>query len=367
MYKQKDEQIKDTRKYLIIADQIKLDILSGKYKTGENIPALRKLAATFNVTTMTVSKATAHLASLGYLDIKQGSGGRVNIPEKISKKFSITLLVNKEKNDLELPINYFYKDIYLSYLLFLNSKKYIANIVSYKKDDKAVSENFMNEIKTSDGVIVLGDLPDCYFRYFDELDIPLVIFDRNVPTGYKSRIGVLNTSMSKLEEAVNYLISLGHKNILFSIDDEIYLNTIFYQRLEIIKKTLGEWTEKIPYKLEVFQFKPNNKESANKLKILIDKGFKASICYNDISALNLYTLADLLNKNIPSDFSIIGIDDIMPSKLALPPLTTIRVDIERLTLKAINIIEQFLTSGSRENITDEIETELIIRKSVYRN
>jgi LacI family transcriptional regulator len=358
---------KETRKYLIIAEQLKLDILSGKYKSGENIPALRKLALKYKVTPLTVSKATAYLSSLGYLNIKQGSGGKAVIPEKINKKFIISLLVNKDKNNLDLPINYFYKEIYLSYLMYLNNKNYDANIVSYQRNEKNIPDDFRKKVENTDGVIVLGSLPGCYYKYFEKNDIPLVIIDRKIPSDYRSRIGTVFISNSKLEEAVNYLISLGHSKILYSIDQEIFLDVIFQHRLEVIKSTLENWPEKLAYKVEIFQFAPDNPDSAEKLKSYISKGFKASICYNDISAINLYTLLNILKKSIPSDFSVIGIDDIFPSTLAAPPLTTVRIDRDKLTLKAIEIIEKFIAGHDQKQIIESIETELIIRKSVYRN
>jgi DNA-binding LacI/PurR family transcriptional regulator len=362
-----DSHSKETRKYLIIAEQLRRDILSGKYKVGENIPAVRKLAVKYNVTPLTASKATAYLASLGYLVIKQGSGGKVIIPEKNNRKYTITLLVNKERSNLEMPINYFYKDIYLAYLLFLNNKNYNPNIVSYKKDEESVPDDFNERLKSTDGVIILGDLPDCYYKFFERRNIPLAIFGEQIPPEYSARIGTVRTDMVKLEEAVHYLVSLGHRNILFSLDHEIYRNSVYFTRLELIRKTLESSSGGSPFRLEVFQFTADDSESAARLQALMDSGFSATVCYNDISALNLYSLVSLLGKNIPSDLSVIGIDDILPSKMATPPLTTVRVDIEELTLKAINIIEQLLTDHTQKRIIEQVDTELILRKSVARN
>ncbi len=355
------------RKYLEIAELLKKDIISGKYKTGNNIPSIRKLAETYRVNPLTMSKVTAYLSSLGFLNIKQGSGCKVVYPDNKIKKYSISLLVNKEEKNLDLPINYFFKDVYMAYLMILNNKNFNANFISYQNSDSAVNEEFNENIKNSDGIIVLGDLPACYYKFLEKNDIPLVLIDKKIPENYKSRIGTINIEMKKFEEAINYLISLGHIKFLYSIDNEIYPGIIFNHRLNIIKNTLDNWPGNIPFKLEIFKFLPNNKESESKLLDLINKGFSASICYNDISALNLYSLLNTLNIKIPNDFSIIGIDDIFPAKLAIPPLTTLRVDSYKLTLKAINIIEQFLNDNSQRKIYDKIETEFIIRKSAYIN
>lgn len=360
------KKVKETRKYLIIAEHIRNDILKGRYKEGENIPSVRKLALKYNSTSLTVSKATAYLASLGYLIIRQGSGGKAVIPGKNSTRLSIVLLVNKAEKDLELPINYFYKDVYLSYLMCLNSKNYNAHIVSYSRDDKAVPETFYEEISGNDGVIVLGALPECYFKFFDKTGMPVVLMDREIPLGCTCRIGAVHPEMSKLEDAVRYLISLGHTGFIFSTDNDIIPDNVFYKRYDIIKNAIMNAGPKGSFELEVFKFSHESKKSGKELKMLMKKGFSAVISYNDISALNLYSLVSGIGMNIPGDLSIIGIDDIMPSKIAMPPLTTIRIDRDEMTLAAIGMVEDFISGGVRTGIVKYVDTELVIRKSVFR-
>ncbi|MBN2545023.1 MAG: GntR family transcriptional regulator [Spirochaetes bacterium] len=353
------------RKYLEIAEQLKNDIISGKYKIGNNIPSIRKLAQKYNINQLTMSKVTAYLSSLGFLNIIQGSGCKVVYEDNKFKKHSIVMLVNKEKKNLELPINYFFKDVYMAFLMIMNNKNYNATFISYQNDDSCVNKEFSDNIKNVDGFIILGDLPLCYYKYLEKNDIPVVLIDKKIPENYKSRIGTINIEMKKFEEAINYLISLGHIKMLYSIDNEIHPGIIFNHRLNIIKNTLDNWPGNIPFKLEIFKFSPNNKESESKLLDLINKGFSASLCYNDISALNLYSLLNSLNIKIPNDFSVIGIDDIFPAKLAIPPLTTLRVDSYKLAMKAINILEHFASDNKQKKIFDSIESEFIIRKSTY--
>jgi DNA-binding LacI/PurR family transcriptional regulator len=356
----------ETRKYLVIAKKIEKDILSGKYREGENIPSVRKLAVKYKTTSLTVSKAITHLASLGYLEIKLGSGSKVVHQKDKNGKDTILLLVNKELQNLDLPINYFYKDISLSYLMILQKKNIDGSIVSYKRDAAELPDGFSKETHRCSGVIMLGNPPKCYLEYFNKKDIPLILIDRQIPDWYSSRIGLIQADMSKLDDAVHYLVSLGHTKFLFSTDKSIIPDNVYYERLDLVQSAIASYADKT-FKLETFQFNPADQSHADKMASFLKNGYSASICYNDISALNLFTLISSIEKRIPDDISIVGIDDIMPSRMAVPALTTIRIDRNEITELAFNMIEKFSGKGLIKKIIAPIDTELIIRKSVGRN
>jgi DNA-binding LacI/PurR family transcriptional regulator len=216
------------------------------------------------------------------------------------------------------------------------------------------------------GAIILGNPPKCYLEYFNKKDIPLILIDRLIPEWYTSRIGLIQTEMNKLDDVVHYLVSLGHTKFLFSTDKSIIPDNVYYERLDIVKKALHSYAD-TSYKLETFQFNMSDANHADKMLSFLKNGYSASICYNDISALNLFTLISLLGKRIPDDISVVGIDDIMPSRMAVPALTTVRIDRNEITSLAFNMIEKFSGKGSIRKIIAPVETELVIRKSVGKS
>lgn len=64
--------------YQQIADQLKEDILAGKYKDGEYLPSIRGLAADLKISVITTMKAYETLQSEGLVTAMQGKGYYVN-------------------------------------------------------------------------------------------------------------------------------------------------------------------------------------------------------------------------------------------------------------------------------------------------
>ncbi|MBQ6333889.1 MAG: GntR family transcriptional regulator [Erysipelotrichaceae bacterium] len=68
--------------YLQIIELMKIDIVSGKYASGDRLPAVRDLAAEVSVNPNTVQRAYAELERLGLVQSERTSGRYVSIDEK---------------------------------------------------------------------------------------------------------------------------------------------------------------------------------------------------------------------------------------------------------------------------------------------
>lgn len=64
--------------YQQIADQLKSDILAGKYKDGEYLPSIRGLAQDLKISVITTMKSYEILQSEGLVTAVQGKGYYVN-------------------------------------------------------------------------------------------------------------------------------------------------------------------------------------------------------------------------------------------------------------------------------------------------
>ncbi|MEA3485758.1 MAG: LacI family DNA-binding transcriptional regulator, partial [Candidatus Aerophobetes bacterium] len=151
--------------------------------------------------------------------------------------------------------------------------------------------------------------------------IPIVLVDRDVP-GADVPVMFTNNYMGGCQ-AIQYLIDLGHRkivciagamNTLSSINRlKGYRDTLKKNGLEADKKLIkeGKLTYKDGYKL---------------MKELLRKsgdGFTAVFCLNDIVALGTMRAIQEEGKSVPSDYSIIGFDNISFSSISNPPLTTV--------------------------------------------
>jgi len=129
--------------YQKIADDIKKNILSGKYEVGTLIPTENDLEKQYEVSKITVRRAVEQLVAEGYLVKKSGIGTRVisnDLFNKLSKARSYSSIVNKQgklsKEILEvksvdakntpLGLDFANKNIvYIKRLYSLNDKPFI--------------------------------------------------------------------------------------------------------------------------------------------------------------------------------------------------------------------------------------------------
>ncbi len=358
------------KKYLEIAEYLKKDILRGKYRVGEHIPTIRQLAEIYGVNPQTANKATAYLTSLGYLIPRQGSGSVVRLPETASvvEAERIVMLVDRSRSkliDLESPSNYHCKDIYLSFLMHLSNHENRPGFLVYDKSAKMVDESFIEASKNIKGIVVQGSLPRCYFDFLAENNIPTVLINRVPARKDAGRFGAVIISVKAIYQMIDYLVSLGHSKILFAYSLELEESEILTKRFDAAKDALDQWGNEIEGVIEIFKYYPGSSESAKELKSKIEEGYSAAVGYNDVSALGLYTLLYKNKLNLPFDFSIVGFDDIFASKIASPPLTTIRVDRAAMVKKALSILSKISHNRGSVYVEEIIETELVIRKSVY--
>jgi DNA-binding LacI/PurR family transcriptional regulator len=86
-------------------------------------------------------------------------------------------------------------------------------------------------------------------------------------------------------------------------------------------------------------------------------------CGSDLIAMGAMSALEEVGVKIPTDVSVVGIDDISFACLARPPLTTIRVPRERVGTVAFEALDKMLRLKRRKGADHYVETELVVRKS----
>ncbi len=356
-------------KYLEIAEAIRHDIVAGAYEIGEKIPPIRRLSEKYGVNPQTVNKATAYLASLGYLKPRQGAGSVVTIPHDKEPTRYIGMLVDQSRShwltDQENPENSHSRDIYFSYFMMMNRNDINADFIIYDKRSETVPEEFKEKVLKASGFFVQGSLPRCYLQYLGEHDIPTVLINRSLPSDISGKFGSVLISEEKMEDLVNYIVSLGHTKLLFAFSQEFEQNEVFSRRLARLEKAVDGWRGELDLQLERFCFDIEDAEAARELEGYLDSGFSAAFGYNDVSALRMYELVGRVGRDIPEDLSVVGFDDILAANLASPPLTTIRVNRAALVEEGFEIIQELKPRRSPMYLEKTLKPDLVIRKSVF--
>jgi DNA-binding LacI/PurR family transcriptional regulator len=89
----------------------------------------------------------------------------------------------------------------------------------------------------------------------------------------------------------------------------------------------------------------------------------ALLCGNDVIAIGAISALQEAKIRVPEDVSVVGVDDILFSRLACPPLTTVHVPRENLGRLGFEILEKMRRSPRAPFVTQRVETHLVIRKS----
>jgi len=141
--------------------------------------------------------------------------------------------------------------------------------------------------------------------------------------------------------AGEHLLSLGHRNIglLTHITDGNHYN--HGARVKGLQAALANYNLELDMRLVkngASDVEPG-KIAGRELLTQPDRP-TAVFATNDMMAIGLMAAAWELNIRVPQDLSIIGFDGITISRYTTPPLTTIKIDTEKLTAKTIELLLQ---------------------------
>ena len=191
-------------------------------------------------------------------------------------------------------------------------------------------------------------------------NIPSVVINNFVRDLNVSCIAIDNTGGA--EQAVNYLISLGHKRVAHITGDVV--TQAAAERLEGYKRALQK--NKIPFDQElIFKTDYSRGQARSAAEDLLKMTNPASAVFvaSDAMALEVMTVARERGKSIPKDLSIVGFDD-NPSGLYGPvALTTVRQPLIKMAQESVKELNRLISDKEAKVSKVTLPTELVIRDS----
>lgn len=210
-----------------------------------------------------------------------------------------------------------------------------------------------------DGVILGGVMSTAFMERLASMKIPAVMVDPKIVIKDISQVLIDNEHGAF--QAVQYLIDHGHKRIGFISGDLDRLS--FIQRFKGYKKALSFNGLKFEETLVRTGGLEKGYEHTEEL-LKLENRPTAIFAANDINAIFGYKAIKDNQLRIPEDISMIGFDDIELSKIASPPLTTIRVYKEELGSLAVRQLLQVVNKEAGHPVNALIPTRLVERESV---
>lgn len=190
--------------------------------------------------------------------------------------------------------------------------------------------------------------------------IPVVVAVRNVPGAKVST--VLSDNHAGAHAAVTHLVALGHKRIAFmgGFPD----TAVFHERLAGYRDALIESTLSFDEEL-VVSSAPSRAGGVDAvaLAMAIADRPTAAVCFNDAVAFGVCD--GLRSRKIEpgAGFAVVGFDDVIEAKTAVPALTTISVDPQGMGRRAAQILLKQINAGKADAESFVGGVRLVVRES----
>lgn len=184
--------------------------------------------------------------------------------------------------------------------------------------------------------------------------VPVVVVNRQID----SLSSVVIDTPVGATQAVDYLVSLGHRRIAY------------------VRGPENSWTDQVRYTalrqaalrhdveiLSIGAFHPSLSAGAAAADAVSLSTATAAVFFNDTLAIGALGRFQQLSIRVPDDISVIGCDDVFGSAFVTPPLTTVTTSGERAGRAATEMLIGHFTAKDHEPRVEHLAVHLTVRGS----
>lgn len=328
-------------KYRVIFESLKESILAGEYGQGARLPSEADLVRRFGVSRMTIVKAIKELQNQGLVVRRMGSGTYTASRNGQESKLFGLLIAELGQTEIFEPIcqGMASTPFAASHSLLWGTapaqnqaKEQVAEQLCQQYIAQKVAGVFFAPLELT---AAKDEVNRRILATLDRAKVPVVLLDRCfLPYPQRSKYDLVGIDNRRTGyTATEHLIRAGAKRIAFlgkklsasTVDARIagYREALFVHRLlrdeDLV--TRGD---------------PGDESLIR--TILEKQNPDAFLCANDHTAANLMQTLIRLNRQIPEDIRIVGIDDVKYASLLSIPLTTQHqpcLDLGRVAMSAM--------------------------------
>ena len=323
-----------------------------------------------------VSTATVSYALSGKRTISEETTERINnaieqldyVPDLNARSLSMrdskligVVVPQTEPGERLMFQNSFYSEV-------LGSIEYYARLQGYHILISATDANesylTLAKKRNLDGIIVIGMYPDEFYQQMKKTQIPIVLIDSYCNDHYYHNIRIDDAYGTYL--ATKYMLDNGHKDIAF-FSGQLKENGVMKKRLLGYQQALEEFG--IAYRSEyVFEGQIDYASGIELANELMKSGLHATgiVAAADILAIGAVKGLFDAGKQVPSDYSIIGFDDVEMAQYMTPGLTTIRQQISLKGQKAVELLLKHIEDLDLPKQEEILPLQLVVRGSVKK-
>jgi len=189
-------------------------------------------------------------------------------------------------------------------------------------------------------------------------------------SGHRELPGVTNIVLDHARAArlaLEHLANLGHRRIAFIKGQEFSSDTtVRWDAVRAAASLLGlEVKDSLVGQLEGESSSPELGHVVTRKLLASGEPFTALFTFNDISAIGAIQAFREAGRNIPSDVSVVGFDDIQSAAFQNPGLTTVKQPLRQMGALAAETVLQRINAPAKVPYPKKIvvEPELIVRGS----
>ncbi len=235
----------------------------------------------------------------------------------------------------------------------------VSNSESVDRQEKVVRRCMEQNV----GGFIICPAPETTASWLNDLwrnGFPCVQIMREV--AFSQLPALLADNRKGIRNVTNHLISLGHKKIAFIGGDE--RGSDYHERLAGYMDAMNDAS--LPVARESIRPTPQSRAAGRETLVKLmeyDSKISAIVCFSDLIAYGVLSMARELGLTIGSDIAVTGFDDLADSWLTHPALTTVKVKPQDIAINAISMLQHYMNNKNAEPERRIVPAKVIIRES----
>lgn len=340
--------------YLCVRDSLRIAIDQGIFQPGEQMPSTKELSEQMAVSLVTAHRALQELVSAGVLQRSQGKGTFIHdrYPSRKNQisQCRVGLVIHRSSSIAD----YYHGQIFEG--VRRESDKQNVDLILLR-----FGEDVRNECN---GFLFLNPFPE----EMTELENtqrrqPTIVVGARGNTTRLSSVDVDNFDLAR--QAIEHLSNLGHKRIMFIGGAEQLSNSRdrragFFAACSQFR--VDPPTPELVFTAESWRLSPEERQtivdalrSPNRPTAVFAAGY--------YMALDVYAAAQQAGLRVPSDLSVISVDDPPSAEHLSPPLTTLRQPLVQLGQSAVALLVDAFRRHDLQPAARTLGAELVVRGS----
>lgn len=259
--------------------------------------------------------------------------------------------------------HYFFSSILDSFVNTVVEKNYDVTLISkkYLMDDADLVGHCRS--RSLDGVLFLcADSSLAQVQKLITSDIPVVIIDSFDEAICEKTHCITSNNRAKMFEMTDYIISVGHKNIVYMCGEDIFVTR---ERIKGFKMALAENGMTFCDEMLVSSKYYNIGDSAKQIEDILDRANPPTciIVQDDYVAIKAYSILQQRGLEIGADVSVAGFDGLEIPQQIFPKLTTVIQDTATIGRTAANCLLDII-NGKKAPFIQVIPAKFVKRDSV---